>query len=163
MHKIYRKIITVGIFVAGCIIVNGTTAKAPLGCWQTALERWSQCDSVYSGIRLNFQAIQGSPPVALCSATANAACQHDPYPSTCWTNAYNACVDSITAAWNNRATTYGDCLGQEGHASNCLEDVEFNCNDAANRAQQCSAAFAGGDDLGASFICRSASGVDSCQ
>ena len=162
MIKLVGRIMILLVISSSGYYIYADRNESSSSCWQTALSKWTSCDSAYSGTVNNYFALQGSAPRPICSSSADAACTSDPYPSQCWTNAYNACAVAINSAWNSRATSYGDCLGGDGNANFCVEDPEFNCGEAAGRNEACGEAYGGTDNLGAKLACRSASGVDSC-
>lgn len=114
-----------------------------------------------------------------CSSQASTTCANDPNYSTCYNNSYSSCylpayqschtstydecATNVETRYNNRGSAYVSCLGAEGNATSCVEQLAGFCQDANDRAASCSNLYSGSEDYDAYNTCRANSGIDRCQ
>lgn len=169
----------------------GSPAEAAvLSCWEQAYNKWMSCDGAY--LNTKYLYIGGASyctnsATTICSSTANtfcttqatSACANDPNPQQCFNSTYNncylqqyqdchlptalECLQVLQTNYNNRAEAYQRCLGIEGNYNNCVEELEFSCIDAQNRASACNTVYSESDDGDVQALCRATSGIDQCQ
>lgn len=190
MKRIVFKFFVLSVLVTGSMFIFETQQSAAANsCWESAYNKWNQCDGAYGATSSNYatrhdqcdnsaQISCAQSTQSTCSAHANTVCGSNS-GSQCWGTAYNSCyqstfqtcytgtynscsnerVDSYAARYNN----YSSCLGFEGDLGNCIEQMEDGCTAAQNRLYVCGAMYSGPDDGDAYQICRTASGINRCQ
>ena len=190
MKRIIWKFVTLLILImTGFLFQDNSPVKAA-SCWEMAYNKWMSCDNAYSNninqhadinnycannSASNCSATAGN----YCSGQASTTCASDPNYSMCYNNSYSSCYlpayqschtetelecrDNVDTAYNNRGSAYASCLGFEGNANNCVEQIAGFCQEANNRAAICSNLYSGSEDYDAYYTCRANSGIDQCQ
>ena len=146
------------LVTTGCLLY--ASPKKADSCWETALSKWDSCDSGYTATVIRWDT---TTHTTTCTSQAEGICHTSNHSVACFVSQFDSCQSALNNEWDSRATTYGDCLGADGNANNCLADVEFDCGAAEARNESSAAQYDGSDNLGARLDCRAASGVDSCQ
>lgn len=192
MKKLIVKLASLSVLItAGWVLyVDVPSEAATLSCWEQAYNKWMGCDGAYFNTKNLYQdrstycdnTAAQSCVISVgntCNSAANTNCANDAdpqvcaqlyyatcyaatYPS-CHSSAEYSCLISVTNSYDNRGNAYSTCLGMEGNYGNCIEQPEFSCTDAQNRALSCASVYSGSDDGSAYWTCRANSGIDLCQ
>jgi hypothetical protein len=129
-----RFFVLVVLAVALIWVGNDAIPVHASSCWSTAVSTWMGCDNAYSGTQNDhFYA------PTTCAASAASACPND---VPCYTAHYNACIAADQTNYNNRGDAYSSCIGVEGNAGYCIENIEdIHCELAFNRVQWCASIY----------------------
>lgn len=177
------------LLTAGCYLYASSPIAA-ISCWEQAYNKWMGCDGAYVNTKNlymdrgyycanNAATTCSTSANTFCTAQATNSCSGHPDPQQCYNSAYSncylsqyqschtstevQCLQNVENAYNGRGNSYFSCLGIEGNYGNCVEEVEFSCVEAQNRAAACYSVYSGIDDGEASATCRANSGIDQCQ
>lgn len=191
MKRIVFKFFVLSVLVTGSMFIFEThQSAASFACWETAYNKWNQCDGAYSNTLNNYtfrdnycdtNSMTNCSQIAQnsCTAQANTTCANDPDPNVCFNNVYNnchlstyqschitaqaECRQSINEAYRDRGATYASCMGFGGDLGNCIEQMADGCEAAQSRVYVCGALYSGPDDGDAYSSCVNSSGISRCQ
>jgi hypothetical protein len=159
MKRILTRMAALSLLVIATFWFGIDTEAGRLGCGEQMFAAQSACDSSLSGTIDSYRNVTYYSPNQ-CDNQAQNQCFNSQDPN-CYTNVYNNCISTTVSTYNNRYTSYGDCITATNNTT-CYDQVDF-CSLARDRANQCEALLDSEDMIGAYMSCRNGSGIDRCQ
>ena len=162
MKRVILRLVTLLIMVTAGVVFYYDTPVQAAACWEQVYARWQSCDNNYASTQTaHYYAPQ------TCANTAQNSCQQyqpgTPAYDACYDPIYNSCRTQDNQNYNNRGSSYGSCIGIEGNASNCIEQLADGCDRARDRASACYYLYPNSDDADAYSTCLNDSGIGQCQ
>lgn len=166
MKRVILRLATLLVMVAAGVVFYYDSPVQAAACWEQVYARWQTCDNNYSN---TFTAHYFAPQT--CASTAQNSCQQHPQGSSAYNSCYatynSSCITQDQQNYNNRGSAYGSCIGIEGNIGNCVEQLQFTCDDARFRAATCDNLYGYGNgenaDGEAYSACINNSGIGQCQ